>query len=214
MREYLKKYKDLKLDRLVPYCMMVLGSHLSEERILQTIQDLLDKRYFIDESTLCHSDVLTNPVRKQIYEYIQVNPGSYNRIIRRALQIGSNEFNWHVKMLEKFGFVKRVSFPRGFGYFENRSYMGHELDLYIIQNEKTAKILHYIEQHPRSLLSGLSRDLNMHYSTIQKHVDLLVERTILTKTVEGNHQLYSINQETCLRLRKIINGAVFIEFGE
>lgn len=211
--KYLHHTKDLNLQTIIPFCTQILVPKYTTEQIHQAIFQLIEKRYFIKGSALSRDEVLKNDLRKQILIFIRTNPGCYNRLIRRKLQIGSNEFNWHVTMLEKFGFIKKMQFDRSFGYYENRSYMDHEYDLFLLQNEKVTLILDLLQLGPASL-SKIAKELEMHYSTVQKYLEVLEDRKILITNTDQKPILYQANQEILIKLRKIINGAVFIEFAE
>ena len=149
---------------------------------------MINKRYFIQGSTLSRDDILQNPVRYEILQFIRVNPGCYNRLVRWKLNIGSNEFNWHLGMLEKFGFIKRMRFDHNFGYFENRSYMGHEYDLFLLQNDKVAKIIVFL-QSTKGTLSQIAKLLDMHYSTVQKYLGILEQRELIRQKGSETHVL-------------------------
>ena len=90
-------------------------------------------------------------------------------------------------------------------------YMGHEYDLFLMQNEKVSKLIKLLSQKPDSL-SHLARNLEMHYSTVQKYLIILLEREIIQKAKNSDRVLYEINSDMIIKLKKIINGAVFIEF--
>lgn len=214
MQKYLKTHKQFDLKSLLPTCFRLLGSTYSEVDITKAATSLIEKRYFIEGTTLTRDDIAGNLQRKNILQFIQINPGAYNRQIRRELNLGSNEFNWHMGMLEKFGFIKKVTFDQhSFGYFENKSYMEHEFDLYLLQNEKIKLILDYLEHTP-STLSNLAREINMHYSTVQKHLQVLEERELVIGKEEGKHRIYYLNPEMRIKLQKIVNGQIFIDFAE
>lgn len=212
--KYLKIHKELNFDIILPFILKSLKKY-SQADVSTAISSLMEKQYLIKGSSLSRDDIVHNGVRKQILQFIRINPGCYNRLIRRRLNIGSNEFNWHIGMLEKFGLIKKLEFERSWGYYENRSYMDHEFDLYLMQNEKASKIISYL-QTQQSNLSQIAKALDMHYSTVQKYLEVLLQRKII-KIVENftrNHMIYEINDELCVKLRKIVNGAVFVEFAE
>lgn len=209
----LKKIKQFDLQTLLPICFKKLGSKYSDKEVAVAVTSLIKKRYFIEGTSLSRDDISSNRVRQRILHFIQINPRAYNRLIRRELDLGSNEFNWHVGMLEKFGFIKKMAFNRSFGYFENREFMDHEFDLFLLQNEKIHQILDYLNSH-QATLSQISKDLEMHYSTVQKHLEVLEERELVKTELSSNgkHKFYTYNEEMLIKLRKIINGQYFIEF--
>lgn len=212
--KYLKMHKELNFEVILPFILKSLKKY-SQSDISTAISSLMDKQYLIKGSSLSRDDIVHNGVRKQILQFIRVNPGCYNRLIRRRLNIGSNEFNWHIGMLEKFGLIKKLEFERSWGYFENRSYMDHEFDLYLLQNEKASKIITFL-QNQKANLSQIAKSLDMHYSTVQKYLEVLFQRKLIkiVENVSRTHINYEINAELLLKLRKIVNGAVFVEFAE
>ena len=218
LSSFLRKYRELDLAGILPYCYKShLRKNYSEAEITKAVNSLIKKRYFIRGSSLSRADILQNPVRKRLLKFIQIHPGAYNRQIRRELNIGSNEFNWHTGMLEKFGFIKKVYFTaRSYGYFEDKSYMGHELDLFLMQNPKVKAILDYLDTN-KAALSQISKDLEMHYSTTQKYLRQLLKRDIirLTSSLENHHlQYYYLNDDILIKLKKIVNGQVFVDFAD
>jgi predicted transcriptional regulator len=208
---YLKRHREINLQILLPFCFKHLNKDFSPNLITEALHNLISKHYLIKGSSLSRDDILNNPVRKNLLQFIRINPGCYNRQIRRELNIGSNEFNWHIGMLEKFGLVKRVQFDRSFGFYESRQFMGHEYDLYLLQNEKVQKILDYLHKK-RGTLSQIAKLLDMHYSTVQKYLEILTERQLLKSKMYAKHIFYESNEELLLKLRKIVNGAIFVEF--
>jgi predicted transcriptional regulator len=214
LKEYITDFKEFNLKMALPYCFEKLNHKYSDTAITLSVRSLIQKKYIIQGSSLTKEDILHNQNRKKILDFIQINPGSYNRLIRRELSLGSNEFNWHVGMLEKFGFVKKVRFlQRSFGYFEKRSYMDHEYDLYLLQNEKISKILKILDKKQLKI-SQITKMLEFHYNTVQKYLNILEKREIILLTEIRKHIYYSINTNLMIKLKKIINGQVFISFAE
>ncbi|MHA1674515.1 MAG: hypothetical protein ACTSYI_12925 [Promethearchaeota archaeon] len=209
----LKNHKHFTVQDLLTQCYTALCPPHTEEIISAALRSLTVKRYFIKGTSLTREDVVNNAVRARILSFIQRNPGAYNRLIRRECNLGSNEFKWHLGMLLKFHFIKRVLFNgRSYGYFEDRNYMNHEFDLFLLQNEKVKKIFDYLERTPNSI-SGIARELGIHYSTVQKYMEILVEREILQPINEAvRHEIYRVNHTLKEKLQKIVNGQVFIEF--
>ncbi len=213
MQKIMKKVKVLDLNTILPICYSNLGNKYSEIQITEAVNNLIKKSYFIQGTSLSKDEIASNNARQKILHFIQINPGAYNRLIRRELNLGSNEFNWHVGMLEKFGFIKKIKFGHSFGYYENKSFMDHEYDLFLLQNQKIKEILKYLKNH-QATLSQIAKILEMHYSTVQKHLNILEERKIMISdiTKNGKHKYYSLNEEILMKLQKIINGQIFIEF--
>ena len=212
LKEYLRNFNEFNLKMALPYCFEKLNHKYSDTAITVAVKSLIQKKYIIQGSSLTKDAILHNQNRKKILDFIQINPGSYNRLIRRELSLGSNEFNWHIGMLEKFGFVKKVRFhQRSYGYFEKRSYMDHEYDLYLLQNEKLSEILKILQKDQLSI-SQITKKLEFHYNTVQKYLKILQKRNLISLSVTGKHIFYSANIDLIIKLKKIINGQVFVDF--
>ena len=212
LQKFLKMHKTFDLQTILPICFTEFQRSHSQLEITEAVNNLLKKRYFLPGTALSKDDIMNNQVRKRILRYIQVNPGAYNRLIRRDLNIGSNEFNWHVGMLEKFQLIKKMRFNRNYGYFENHSFMDHEYDLFLKQNGKVKKILESLEKQPATV-SQLAKKLDLHWSTASKYIKVLVDRAfILVSLQPKNKEMYEINQTLQIKLKKIINGQMFIQY--
>ncbi len=212
LKKYLRDFNEFNLKMALPYCFEKLNSKYLDTAIAVAVKSLIQKKYIIQGSSLTKEDILRNNNRKKILDFIQINPGSYNRLIRRELSLGSNEFNWHVGMLEKFGFVKKVRFhQRSYGYFEKRSYMDHEYDLFLLQNGKLSEILKIL-QKDQLTISQITKALEFHYNTVQKYLKILQKRELITLSVTGKHIYYKANTDLIIKLKKIINGQMFIDF--
>ncbi len=223
-RKFMRRTKNITFDTVVARCRAELEKTLSDQEITRGVQSLLERRYIIKGTTLCRDDVLENAVRKKMLKFIQVNPGAYNRLIRRELHIGSNEFTWHIGILEKFGLVKKILFHnRHYAYFEDREFMGHEYDMYLLKNSKIERLLGSIKKLPKTT-SQIATELGIHYSTIQRYLRLLYGRNLVThpedwpgqggKKEKSRRSHYVTNGEMLIKIRKIVNSGVFIDFGE
>ena len=215
LREYLNKNNQFSIKATLPYCYSKLSKEYSQKQIAMTMTSLIQKRYIIQGSSLSREDILSNHVRKEIYKFIQINPGAYNRLIRRELNLGSHEFNWHVGMLEKFNFIKKIQFNRRFGYYQKRSYMDHEYDLFLLQIEKVNDIIRFLDKN-EGTVSQISSGIEMHYSTVRKYVKELCDRNLVFEMdiPEKKLTVYKLNHSLLIKIRKIINGQMFVEFAD
>ncbi len=62
-----------------------------------------------------------NKKRKEIYDFILSNPGSHFRKILRATESHPNETVWHLRILEKSGFVRSNRLGRYLVYYPNEN---------------------------------------------------------------------------------------------
>lgn len=213
LQEELNKNQQFSIKSSLPILFSNFDRKYSQKELSAALTGLMKKKYLIKGSSLSRDDILSNSTREEIYKYIQVNPGAYNRLIRRELNLGSNEFNWHMGMLLKFGFIKQLEFKGRLGFFENRSFMDHEYDLFLLQNDKVKGILDYLETE-QGTISQIAAHIDMHYSTVRKYVKELNQRKIVLEKKNSSKKItqYKINDDLLIKIRKIINGQIFVEF--
>ncbi len=217
LKIYIDYYQNLNLGEIVPFCNQKMEKDLKRDTLEKTISSVIEKRYILEDKELIRSDILENEMRKELYQFIQKHPGSYNRLIRDKLDLHSNEFEWHTSMLEKFGFIKKVRLnKRQWGFFINKSYMEHEYDLFLLQKKKVQKIIDFVQNEEQTGVSQISNQLGMHYSTVKKYLDKLEERELVFRVKKHGTRGYNyhINIDLLMKLRKIINGQVFLDFAE
>lgn len=211
LREYIKKTKNFNLEEINEYIHFKLGKNMSQECLKSTVLKFFQEKYFSMGSTLTQDEVNSNVNRREILQFIKINPGAYNRLIRRKLKMGSNEFNWHIQILVKFKLVKVITFGRYAGFFENRSYAGYEYDLFVMQNDKSAKIIDYLLKNPDSNHTKIGKEIHVHYRTLQKHLMELIIQELVIINKYHSPLTYRINEDLVQKIRKIVNGAAIDE---
>ncbi len=213
LQDEMKKNQQFSVKAALPILFKEIGKKYPQKDISIALTSLMKKKYIIRGSSLSRDDILTNSTRKEIFKFIQVNPGAYNRLIRRELNLGSNEFNWHIGMLLKFEYIKKMEFSARFGFYENRSFMDHEYDLFLLQNDKVKGILEQLEKGDGTV-SQIASNIDMHYSTVRKYMIELARRKIVNEKPIANKKIsqYTVNDELLIKIRKIINGQIFVEF--
>lgn len=156
---------------------------LNPAQINDSIYNLLKTRKIVEGSKLTYDDILTNPLRAQIAEYITQNPGSHVRDIRRVMNIDNAESAWHLKMLEKFGYLRSKRFGKFLAYYPvTLPESDYDEILCTIRQETTYRVLYDLYTAPQSSLSDISQHLEMNPSTIQYHVEKLLKLSVINAT--------------------------------
>ena len=196
IQDYLNKKRVFYMDKLIPYLSLKLGrskTNISNEGIQKILISLVKKNMIIEGTTLTKNDVLMNSTRKKIYDYLKENPGKYINRIAKELEIGNKVVFWHLNILEKFNFIKKIIVDNHVIYFDSNINLRDSNKLYLISKEKCKRIINYLKINNFGITkSHLSRDLNIHRNTIEKYVNSLEEFNIITKTKRSNQVLYFI----------------------
>jgi len=117
-------------------------------------------------------NVLRNGKRKQIYNIILNNPSTHFRKITRMAGVGPNQCSWHLRILEKMGFIKSEHVGRYLTYRANNTDYDNSRrsPTTIIQNSTATKVLEYLLNHPDVKIAELPHALMMNRNTISYHI--------------------------------------------
>jgi len=179
------------------------------QQVNNSIYNLLKTRKIVEGSKLTRDDILKNPLRAQIVEYISQNPGSHVRDIRRAMNIDNAESAWHLKMLERFGFLRSKRFGKFLAFYPmNLPESDYDEILCEIRQETTYRVLYDLYTAPQSSLNDISQRLAMNPSTIQYHVEKLLKLSVISVTPDPgiNDNRYLVNNEVWNGILQIAPG--------
>ena len=108
--EILSKNKVLNVETL--YNLVKKRLKIPRNGLLFIIQFLLNKKILIEGSKFSKKTVLSNFVRKKIYNYIRINPGVHFSNLRKETLSSniksSGQLVWHLEMLLKFNYIKKI----------------------------------------------------------------------------------------------------------
>lgn len=198
-------------EEIVQYVLKNLTYDIELQELTSIIKRLIDTKYIVPGYALTKAEVLDNNKRKDIMLYISKNPGIHGRAIRDYLKLGANEYFWHISILEKFELIKTITFENNNGLFLNRSFQDYEIPLIFFQMNKTQTILKQCEKTALSMLQ-ITKSTKMHYYTVKKYVNALLENDMLIKIEEEGKEKYRANIDFILKLKKIINSSFFDDF--
>lgn len=131
--------------------------------------------------------VLDNFQRGRIYQYILMNPGDHFSHIKKMLALNSGTLTYHLSVLERREFVKSRTdgrFRRFYPY-EMRVEHGPHRDIQEL-------ILGYLANNPGISQKEIAHALNIHVSTVNYHVNMMVGAGLLRSSKEGRIQLYEV----------------------
>ncbi|MBN2150487.1 MAG: winged helix-turn-helix transcriptional regulator [Candidatus Lokiarchaeota archaeon] len=188
--------RPLKIGELFALATSRLG--LTAPQANAAIYGLIKKKVIVEGSKLTYQDILANPLRSQIADYITKNPGSHVRDIRRAMNIDNAESAWHLKMLEKFGLLRSKRFGKYLAYYPaNLAESAYDEILCTIRQDTTYRVLYDVFSTPNTALPEISQRLGMNPSTVQYHVDKLLKLNVIYAASDPatNGSRFTVNSE-------------------
>ncbi|MFX1280816.1 MAG: winged helix-turn-helix transcriptional regulator [Promethearchaeota archaeon] len=199
VQEYLSLNKFFDMKKVLPFIQSVLRSalvDLNTRAIEEILRSLVKKRLIVEGTKLTKNDILVNETRNKIYNYILKNPGSYFNKIVIDLNINKPVVVWHVKMLERFGYIKREVFENHAIFFDTSLTDKKKKVGYFTSNEKSKRIIEYLKLNDFGITkTNLSNDLGMHHNTVSKYLKKLEEFNVIIKKKTPKQTLYFLNEE-------------------
>jgi len=129
----------------------------------------------------------------KVLQYIQANPGSHLREIKRELDMAMGTIQYHLDLLEKQGKIiserqnfRKFYFPIGI-FAENQRNI-----LKIIKQETSREILLFIIEKNNPTQHEIVDKIQISASSVNWHLDRLKKTDIIYELRDGKYKRYSI----------------------
>lgn len=140
--------------------------------------------------------------RKQIFEYVQANPGSHFSKVKRELAMETGLLQYHLRKLEEYNILESKDHQG-----KRRLFVTRELDteeqsiLSTLRYETTRKILLYLLEHGPARNVDIAETVNVDPSTVTWHVSNLEDEGVVETIKDGRTTLYQVaNEELTVQL--------------
>ena len=198
VHDYLNKNRQFTFEDILPYInsRVRLGSiNINNEGIKTILHSLINKRILVEGSKLYKSEILENQKRKNIYEFISENPGTYFNRILHELNYSNHIVVWHLSILLKFDFIHKEILENHEIYFDAKKEFQEVISTYFTSKEKSKKIINFMKDTDIGITkTHLSQELNMHINTLDKYLSLLVKYKVLVKKRIDNNNMYFLSE--------------------
>ncbi|MFX1311987.1 MAG: hypothetical protein ACFFHD_05190 [Promethearchaeota archaeon] len=199
VQEYLNKNRYFNIQEILPFInsrFKMASINVNIRGIEEILRSLVKKKILVEGSKLSRNDILNNPKRKKIYEFITRNPGVYFNKIVKKLRISNHVVVWHLNMLLKFKFIKMTRFQNHDIYFDSAFDLKKSKFKYLISKEKSKKIIEYLKTYDFGITkTQLSKELKMHINTVSKYLKMLEQFDIIVRKKLSKRIIFFINEE-------------------
>ena len=199
VHEYLNKNRQFTFEEILPYLnsrIRLSSINISHEGVRKILMSLTNKKLFVEGSKLSKSEILNNKKRKDIYEFIIKNPGTYFNRIVHELNISNHIVVWHLNMLLKFEYITKEDLENHEIYFDSSTEFDNIKLNYFTTKEKSQKIINFIKKDNLGITkTSLSQELKMHMNTLAKYLNLLEKYDIIVKKKIDNNYLYFLREK-------------------
>ncbi len=200
VHDYLNKNRQFTFEEILPYInsrIRLSSINISNEGVRKILISLTNKKLIVEGSKLIKGEILNNEKRKEIYEFIIKNPGTYFNKILHELNYGNHIVVWHLSMLLKFDFISKKILENHEIYFDATTEIEDISSTYFTTKEKSQKIISFMKKDNLGITkTNLSQKLKMHMNTLAKYLILLEKYDVIVKKKIDNKYLYFLNEKS------------------
>ena len=154
-------------------------------------------------------NILDNPIRRAIFQYIQQFPGAHYQMIKRAIEsqilngfsknnknnkeLGNSTMTHHLKKLEEFNYIKSQRDGHMLRFFPKKMKIPTKEEL-ILSGIK-GDIKESIKENPGISQSGIAKKLNISRSLVNHHVSNMINEKIIRVEKQANKSKCYLNLE-------------------
>lgn len=138
-------------------------------------------------------EILEHPGRLEVYERIKADPGMHFMDLCERLDFGASTLNYHLRVLERNGYVTRVKDGRYVRFFDRQdgSYSrDRKVAASTLRNDTTAKIAAHIIQNPGVAQRDLAKCFGIAASTVSWHIGRLQKDGLVEKQRDQHFTRY------------------------
>lgn len=152
-------------------------------------------------------NVLDNPSRNTVYEYIRKSPGTDFSEISRGTGVPANSLRYHLAVLKFMNKVTLLQNSRNARYYENSGGypVMEQKVLKYLHGEQTRLLLRLIRENPNLTRVQLEIAMGISGAGINWHMNRLSEDGILSIKKEGRIARYEISNDVIPYLEKYLS---------
>jgi len=136
---------------------------------------------------------LSLDTRKDIFEYVEANPGVHFSQLKRDLGVETGLLQYHLRELERYDVLESEEYQG-----RRRVFVAHELDteerqiLATLRYETTRRILLFLLEHGPSRNGELAREIGVTPATISWHLSNLLDADVVERTSDDRTTGYRV----------------------
>ncbi|MFX1502122.1 MAG: hypothetical protein ACFFDH_14255 [Promethearchaeota archaeon] len=207
VEEYLTKKTFFSIREIVSYInnRVRYNPDINENTIELILKDLIKRRIIIPGTRLMKNNIIENPKRNEIFNYIKKYPSNINEIMR-TLKIGSNQALWHLSCLEKFKFIRSKQINNHKIFFNLDSDPKLDSFYYYLKKEIVQQIINFMKDKNKVFkITEIATGLKKNHSTIKKYLEILTDLKLIIIKKEKNRTNFKLDLEKYSKAKKSIS---------
>ncbi|MFX1487839.1 MAG: hypothetical protein ACFFBI_01735 [Promethearchaeota archaeon] len=208
VEEFLKKKTFFSINDVIEFVnnRVRRNPNINRNKIELIIKSLIKKRVIIPGTRLMKNNIIENPLRNKIFNFINKNPSNINEIMRE-MKIGSNQALWHLSCLEKFRFIRSKKLNNHRIFFKFDSDPEFDKFHYYLNKDIVQNIISFIEKENKPLkITEIANGLKKNHSTVKKYLEILKNLKVIKSEKINGKNGYKLDLEHYSKIRKSIQG--------
>ena len=208
VKEYLTKKTFFSINDIIEYITnrVRLNPNINRNKIELIIKSLIKKRVIIPGTRLMKNNIIENPTRNEIFNYINHKPSNINDIMR-TLKIGSNQALWHLSCLEKFQFVRSEKLNNHRIFFKFDSNPKFDKFHYYLNKDLVQIIITFMKEENKVFkITEIVDGLKKNHSTVKKYLDILKNLKLIKIEKVNGRNGFKLDLEQYSKVLKSIQG--------
>jgi predicted transcriptional regulator len=209
VEEYLTKKTFFSINDIIEFISnrVRLNPNLNRNKIELIIKSFIKKKTIIPGTRLMKNNIIENPKRNEIYNFIKKTPSNVNDIMK-SLKIGSNQALWHLSCLEKFEFVRSEKLNNHRIFFKFDSDPKLDKFYFYLNKEIIQNIVEFMSKENKPLkITEIANGMRKNHTTIKKYINILKDLKIVETEKEKNRILYKMDSKKYKNVLKSIRGS-------
>lgn len=198
VHDYLNKNRQFTFEEILPYInsrIRLSSININNEGVRMILISLTNRKLIVEGSKLTKGEILNNEKRREIYDFIIKNPGTYFNRIVHELNYSNHIVVWHLSMLLKFDFISKEILENHEIYYDTTTEFEDISSKYFTTKEKSQKIINFMKKDNLWITkTTLSQELSMHINTLAKYLNLLEKYGVIIKKKIDNNYLYFLSE--------------------
>ncbi|MFX1457474.1 MAG: hypothetical protein ACFFDB_19065 [Promethearchaeota archaeon] len=208
VEEYLTKKTFFSINDIIEFISnrVRLNPNLNRNKIELIIKSLIKEKTIIPGTRLMKNNIIENPKRNEIYNFIKKKPSNINDIMK-TLKIGSNQALWHLSCLEKFEFVRSKKLNNHRIFFNINSNPKLDKFYYYLNKEIVINLIEFLTDENKPLkITEIADGMKKNHNTIKKYISILEKLKLVETEKEKNRTLFKLDIKKYNKVSKLISG--------
>lgn len=146
-------------------------------------------------SRLEGAEVLEHKVRRAMLKALKRQPGLSFPDLQDLTGLSSGTVEWHLKKLEKEGFITASRDGRTRRYFPKATPPDLKKAVVLLRDPSRRELAHRVLRNPRMPQKTVARDMGLSHATVHHHAKRLQRENLLAKVKDGRTVGYEVPED-------------------